>query len=55
MKYVETLLSIIKFQDAIIEMLEVSKDVDLKAKIFIDSYKSQIEDLKNQINYGEDI
>lgn len=50
-----TLLNIIKFQDALIEVLEVAKDGDLKAKIFVDSYKSQIQDLKNQVNYAKEV
>jgi len=48
-----TLESIIMFQDALIEILEVSKDGDLKSKLFIDSYKSQIEDLKQQLKNAE--
>ena len=47
MSRIVTLEKIIEFQDALIEILEVSKDGDLKAQVFIDSYKSQIESLKN--------
>jgi len=40
---------IIEFQDAIIEMLEVSKEGDLKAKMFIDANKSVVNTLKQQL------
>ena len=43
-----TLEAIIKFQDALINILETVKDGDLKGKLFIDSYKSQIESLKEE-------
>jgi hypothetical protein len=49
MSNIVTLENIVKFQDALIEVLEVSKDGDLKAKLFIDSYKSQIESLKDEL------
>jgi len=43
-----TLEAIIKFQDALIKILETVKDGNLKGKLFIDSYKSQIELLKEE-------
>jgi hypothetical protein len=55
MNNIVTLENIIKFQDALIKVLEVSKEGDLKAKLFIDSYKSQIESLKDELgsqNHG---
>jgi len=46
-----TLENIIKFQDALIEMLEVSKDGNLEAQLFINSYKETIRELKAEY-YG---
>ena len=40
---------IIEFQDALIQILETHKDGDLKSQLFIDSYKSTIEELKEQL------
>jgi|GEM_PF-4544857 len=41
---------IIEFQDALIQVMETHKDGDLKSQLFIDSYKSTIEELKEQLN-----
>ncbi len=44
---------IIEFQDAIIEILEVSKEGDSKAQMFINSYKSTVQTLKQQLKDAE--
>ena len=44
---------IIEFQDAIIELLENTNGYDLKTKMFLDAYKSQVEDLKQQLKDAE--
>ena len=41
---------IIEFQDSIIEILETFKDGDLRAKMMIEACKSQVKDLKQQLN-----
>lgn len=41
---------IIEFQDALIQILEAHKEGDLKSQLFIDSYKSIIEELKEQLS-----
>lgn len=40
---------IIEFQDALIQIMETHKDGDLKSQLFIDSYKSTIEELKSEL------
>ena len=44
-----TLEAIIKLQEALIELYEVEKEGTEKFNLFRDSYKSQIESLKNEI------
>lgn len=51
---IPTLENIIKFQDALIELYETEKEGSLKFNLYRDSYKSTIEDLKQQY-YGENI
>ena len=41
--------NIIIFQDALLKLYEVEKEGSLRFNFFRDSYKSQIEDLKEQL------
>ena len=46
-----TLKAIIKFQDALINLYETEKEGTIKFNLYRDSYKSQIEELKQEIQW----
>lgn len=49
-KRIVTLEAIIKFQEALIQLYETEREGSQKFNLFRDSYKSQIESLKEEYN-----